>query len=676
MREYYSREVFEALYQAIAQKLLECTPPIRILKEGNKQDTSALGINWINPETQKSSKKDKQDTSALNAGQHHAAAVIHAAAVAVGVIKPEDNLNFGRLLYSKYNELRKQEVKEVVIQSKEYNTGLVRFLGYDTPDDFKAAVRSANPTADEPMVSKSPEQPTLSEIPYTYYLGAFYSFRSYRVNKFVLAIQYQDPPTQPMVCWQWGFHSTERLQIPEVIPEKINSVHLDGTAEVRGRHLYINLSAPATADRSGMEMHLIGICDEVGGAGLKSQEAIPCTLQTVSLYGYTVSAEAYLLRCTEEEAQRVRTDSHAYCDKHLEAEALHGKPALEKALHLYLMLQRRNFRVKLRPNASDLEHLEYRKNLVSRYTERLSGEFRIWNFGLERGAVIQSKLQISTDTPYRSLFFPYLSDAVKSKNPGLDEQLAVLVISNEIRRDQLCFSTFVKHRLTLVNHAIFDIRNLNDTNWVEGMFITTGYDEKGIIGGYSVMCRVRPGEECDPKRMTREEAQQYAEALGLTKMLDGLRKLWKRKLWKQKSNTLFGCYGIVQHPQDGGLLLVRREDGPYQGCFDLPGGKLEHGETPEKALERLVAADTGLVLSDCNLWLNDTVSTIWKRSEKMEENLHHIGALYRVKPVQPMQLLAQALWVQPGQYPEEAFSPFALRALKHFANLLPGAAIA
>jgi len=662
----YSRLEFDALYTAIAQKLLECTPPIRILKEGNKQDTSALGINWI----KKSSEKDKQDTSALNADQHHAAAVIHAAAVAAGDIKPEDNFNFGKCLYTKYNQLRDLEKKEVTIQGEKYNTGLVRFLGYDTPDDFKAAVLSAKPKpiAEEYPVSRSAGQPPAGEAPYTYYLGAFYSFRSYRVNKFVLAIQYQDPPAQRMTCWQWGFHSTERLHIPDIIPEKINSVHLDGTAEVRGRHLYVNLSAPATPDRSGMEMHLIGICDEIGGVGLKSQEAIPCSLQTVSLDGYTVSAEAYLVRCTEEEALRVMHDPQTYMDTRLEAGVLTKKPALEKALHLYLLLQRRNFRVKLKSNASDLEHLEYRKNLVSKYTERLGGEFRIWNFGLERSVVIQSKLHISIDTPYRALFFPYLSEAIKSKNPGLDEQVAVLVISNEIRRDQLCFSTFVKRGLTLVNHAIFDIRNLNDAHWVEGMFMTTGYDEKGIIGGYSVMCRVKPGEECEPKRMTREEAKQYAEALGLTKMLDGLRKLWKRKLWKQKSNTLFGCYGIALHPQEGGLLLVRRKDGPYQGCFDLPGGKLEHGETPDAGLRRLVAADTGIVLNECKLWLNDTVSTVWKRSEKMEENLHHIGALYRGKPsaVQPGQLLAQALWVQPGQYPEEAFSPFALRALQHF----------
>jgi hypothetical protein len=658
MRERYSREVFEALYQAIAQKLLTETPPIKILKDGGKQDTSALGINWRGP--------------VLDAGQHHAAAVIHAASVAAGVIDGNANLNFGKFLYSKYNQLSDPDnnKKNIVIQYEEYSMGLVRYLGYDTPNDFKAAVISAKQAVDEAQMPapKSPPPPSVNEGSYTHYIGAFYSFRSYRVNKFVLAIQYQDLPAQSMPSWQWGFHSTERLQIPEIIPERINSVRFDGAAEVRGRHLYINLSAPATADRSGMEMHLIGICDEVGGAGLKSQEAIPCTLQTVSLDGYPVSVESCLVRCTESEARRVMDDPHTYFDTRLNAGVLTKKPALEKALHLYLMLQRRNFRVKLKPNASDLEHLEYRKNLVSKYTERLSGEFRIWNFGLERSVVVQSKLQISIDTPYRALFYPYLSDAVKSKNPGLDEQLAVLVISNEIRRDQLCFSTFVKRGLTLVNHAIFDIRNLNDTAWVEGMFMTTGYDEKGIIGGYSVMCRVKPDEECEPKRMSREESQRYADELGLSDMLDGLRKLWKRKLWKQKSNTLFGCYGIALHPQEGGLLLVRRNEGPYQGLYDLPGGKLEHGETPEAGLRRLVASDTGVVLNTCTLWCNDTVSTIWERSAKMVENLYHIGALYQIEPsaVQPGQLLPQASWVQPGQYQQDAFSPFARKALEQF----------
>ncbi len=673
MRKTYSRRTFEALYHAIAQKLLAQDPPVVILRENNRQDTVQLGIDWSN--------------KARFAGQRNAASLIHAALVEAGVIEAGAQLNFGKQLYTKYNELsRDPDKRAVTIQGEAYNEGLIRFLGYDSLEAFEAAHQLARGQVHTGPESKGPAGPTepAPEIPYTYYIGTYYSFRSYRVNKFVLAIRYTDPPTQRMECWQWGFHSTERLVMPQQLPRKVNSVQFDGTAEVCGPHLYINLFAPASSNTPAMQMHLVGLCDEPGGGNLKRQEAIPCALQTVSLDLYTISVEAWLLRCTEEEAKQVQEIPAVYYGHHIGAEVLFKKPvperaiaqlaaaanqksepSREKALQLYLMLQRRNFRVKYKPNVSDLDNLEYRGNPVSRYTERLGGEYRIWNFGLRRGVVVQSKLVIAAEPPYQTFFYPYLDKEFKVNNPGLEEQLAVLVVSNEIRHDQLCFATFVKRKLTLVNYAIFDIAKLNDGNWAEGMFVTTGYDEKGIIGGYAVMCKLKPGESCEPCCMEPGEAENYARQLSLTDMHNGLRALWKRKLWKQKSNTLFECYALIEHPEKG-ILMVRRDSGPYAGLFELPGGRLRHGESAEEGLRRCVQEETGVQIGACNLWTNESVTTDWKRPDGIRENLHHIGAIYRVDgaDLQAGPLQRQAFWVNPGQYGEEAFSPFALKGIK------------
>lgn len=650
-RQRYSRETFSALYDAIAQKLLEQNPPIKILKEDGSQDTVQLGINWQGPRREPN--------------QHHAASVIAATLENAGMRLANEKLNFGSALYSKFLELKRDpNKKEVVVQGKEYNEGLVRYLGFRTLQAFEESISQKRLQDAEPE-PKSPAPPPAEGTPYTYYIGAFYSFRSYRVNKFVLAIRHSDLPTQPMDCWQWGFHTTERLDTPDQLPGRVNSVRFDGKAVVSGRHLYINLYAAASDNAPAMQMHLVGICDEVGGDNLHHQDAIPCALQTVSLDQYTVSIETYLLRCTEEDAKRLMESPAAYYDHNIPAIALQKKPSREKSLQLYLMLQRRNFRVKFKPNASNLDGLEYRGNLVGKYTERLSGEYRIWNFGLRRGVVIQSKLVISTEVPYRTFFYPYLDEEFKRNNPGLEEQLAVLAISNEIRKDQLCFATFVKRGLTLVNYAIFDIRNLRDDNWVEGMFVTTGYDHRGIVGGYAVMCKVKPGESCEPQYMKREEAEEYAHTLGLTGMHEGLRKLWKRKLWKQKSNTDFGCYAVVTSPEKS-ILMVRKDSGPYKGLFELPGGRLLHGEAPEDGLRRCVAEETGVNIGNCSLWVNDSITSIWKRPDQVEEKLHHIGALYLVesKDIQIGQLDPQAFWIKQAQYNDNAFSPFALKALK------------
>jgi len=45
---------------------------------------------------------------------------------------------------------------------------------------------------------------------------------------------------------------------------------------------------------------------------------------------------------------------------------------------------------------------------------------------------------------------------------------------------------------------------------------------------------------------------------------------------------------------DGGVVLIRRENPPYQGFYALPGGFVEVGETVEEAAKREAKEETGL----------------------------------------------------------------------------------
>jgi len=54
------------------------------------------------------------------------------------------------------------------------------------------------------------------------------------------------------------------------------------------------------------------------------------------------------------------------------------------------------------------------------------------------------------------------------------------------------------------------------------------------------------------------------------------------------------CVGAVIRDEGGRLLLVRRGRPPATGRWSLPGGRIEPGETPEQALAREVAEETGL----------------------------------------------------------------------------------
>lgn len=45
-----------------------------------------------------------------------------------------------------------------------------------------------------------------------------------------------------------------------------------------------------------------------------------------------------------------------------------------------------------------------------------------------------------------------------------------------------------------------------------------------------------------------------------------------------------------------GIVLIKRENPPYQGCFALPGGFVEIGETVEEAAAREAREETGLAI--------------------------------------------------------------------------------
>jgi 8-oxo-dGTP diphosphatase len=44
----------------------------------------------------------------------------------------------------------------------------------------------------------------------------------------------------------------------------------------------------------------------------------------------------------------------------------------------------------------------------------------------------------------------------------------------------------------------------------------------------------------------------------------------------------------------GGVVLIRRENPPYKGCYAFPGGLVEVGESTETAVRREAKEETGL----------------------------------------------------------------------------------
>ncbi|MEM1283293.1 MAG: NUDIX domain-containing protein [Chlamydiota bacterium] len=60
-----------------------------------------------------------------------------------------------------------------------------------------------------------------------------------------------------------------------------------------------------------------------------------------------------------------------------------------------------------------------------------------------------------------------------------------------------------------------------------------------------------------------------------------------------KTTTHIGVYGVIKKKDS--ILLIKKSRGPYKNLHDLPGGRLEPGETFERTLVREIQEETGII---------------------------------------------------------------------------------
>lgn len=134
-------------------------------------------------------------------------------------------------------------------------------------------------------------------------------------------------------------------------------------------------------------------------------------------------------------------------------------------------------------------------------------------------------------------------------------------------------------------------------------------------------------------------------------------------------DTHVGSYGVII--QDGKIALIKKARGGYKGLYDLPGGGIEHDETPLEALTRELMEEIGVSIVKAELL--DAVSKTfkWDVNDKLIQDLHHIGIIYRVE-IESDELKTDAdgldslggEWKDIDKVKEEDVSPFTWMALK------------
>jgi ADP-ribose pyrophosphatase YjhB (NUDIX family) len=137
----------------------------------------------------------------------------------------------------------------------------------------------------------------------------------------------------------------------------------------------------------------------------------------------------------------------------------------------------------------------------------------------------------------------------------------------------------------------------------------------------------------------------------------------------KKYHRAFGVYGICI--EDGKLLVINKNGGPYINRYDLPGGSLEEGEGLSQAMKREFFEETGLEIEiEENIGVIDfKLPWLWKEFT----DVHHIAIYYSVKIiggslVVPNQFIGQdslgALWVSENDVSLDNSSPLVLKAFE------------
>lgn len=98
---------------------------------------------------------------------------------------------------------------------------------------------------------------------------------------------------------------------------------------------------------------------------------------------------------------------------------------------------------------------------------------------------------------------------------------------------------------------------------------------------------------------------------------------------KKIKNTHVGAYGFII--KNDCIALIKKARGGYTGLLDIPGGGIEHIETPVEALKRELMEEAGVTVKTYKLLTATSRTFTWNVNDSLDEDLHHIGILYKVE---------------------------------------------
>lgn len=130
---------------------------------------------------------------------------------------------------------------------------------------------------------------------------------------------------------------------------------------------------------------------------------------------------------------------------------------------------------------------------------------------------------------------------------------------------------------------------------------------------------------------------------------------------EEKQAMRVGAYGVVRDKEK--VLLVEHATGPYMGKLALPGGKIEHGESPEQALRRELQEEV------CGTFVSmHPLDNFHVTVEVEETHFHQIGMIYTVSDFVQSNGTSELKhgWYDLATLSQDRLSPFVQQLVKRF----------
>ena len=128
-----------------------------------------------------------------------------------------------------------------------------------------------------------------------------------------------------------------------------------------------------------------------------------------------------------------------------------------------------------------------------------------------------------------------------------------------------------------------------------------------------------------------------------------------------------GAYGVAQKGDE--LLLIIQETGPYINLYDLPGGKIEFGETVEQTLHREFIEEVGMDFASMTQIGNfSSCHEVPAKGDASPYTFHRIGLIYAVSDLKVVEASKKGLqyaWIDIRALSQDEVSPFVWELFHH-----------